>query len=129
MKKKISNLFIYFILFNFILAANFTVKKKINILGENRYKKIFLDDEVYKYSKNNLNDLRILNSKNLPPVLALFHMFYHFINIRICINWIQMCILICIVKYSKDLVGKGLPYLFYTFEIQNHFLKLFEICN
>ncbi len=38
--------------------------KKINYSDGNEYKSFFLDEEVYRYSKDDLSDIRIINDKN-----------------------------------------------------------------
>lgn len=70
MKKYVSIFsIIIFLLFNIISFAQEDVAgwryyKEIEVLDKSEYKTFFLDKEVYKHSKNNLGDIRIINEKN-----------------------------------------------------------------
>ena len=57
------------ILFNITASANesskdFGYSKSIQITGESKYKSLFLDKDIYKNSKSNLDDIRIVDNKN-----------------------------------------------------------------
>jgi len=72
MKKLLIWLTIFFCVFNiampFSIASNplsgWKYYKSITSQGTNKYKAIYLDNEVYKYASSNLSDLRIVNDKN-----------------------------------------------------------------
>ena len=75
MTKILSNLFILFLLlfinqwtFSDDVSADWQCYKRIKIKGDNKYKSIFLDKEVYQYAKQNLSDIRIVdvNEKFIP---------------------------------------------------------------
>lgn len=64
---RISILIYLFIAINIFSSNNFNVSKEIKIEGNDKYYKLLLDKDIYKHSKNDLNDIRIFD-KNMEII-------------------------------------------------------------
>lgn len=61
---KIKFILYFLIILNLFSSEKFEISKNIEFEGNNQYYKIELDDEVYRFTKNNLKDIRIYDKNN-----------------------------------------------------------------
>lgn len=61
---KIKFILYFLVILNLFSSEKFEISKSIEFEGNNQYYKIELDEEIYKFTKNNLEDIRIYDKNN-----------------------------------------------------------------